>query len=296
MRIPARDTPYARPAGARPVRHVVAFFVLTYLLTWLAWVPAGLAARGVLELHVPGLVLLVVGGLGPLVAAVAVATWSRGRAGVAALFRQLDPRRTAKRWYAAALLLLPVNLAPAAWVALTTADGPSTGDMTQALAVLPFQVVFVALVGGGLDEEMGWRAFALPALLGRRHVPVLVNVGLGVAWALWHLPLWLDPASAHAAYPVWLYVLKTVGLSVLIGWMYAGSGGSLLVAVLAHAVSNSADGARYQLLGERSADLDGQLVLTAATLAAAAAVTYLTRGRLGADRLRAPAPDRPSRA
>jgi membrane protease YdiL (CAAX protease family) len=108
--------------------------------------------------------------------------------------------------------------------------------------------------------------------------------------------MWLDPTSAHAAYPIWLYVLSTVGLSVLIGCLYARSGGNLLVAVMAHAASNSADGARYQLLGERGGELGAQLTLTAAVLAAAVVVVVATRGRLGADHLPDQAPRPPAGA
>ena len=265
-------------------RHILAFFVLAYALTWAAWVPANLAARGTLDLPIPTLAAVIVGGFGPLAAAVLVTARTAGRAGIGRLFRQLDPRGTAVRWYAAALLLVPLNLTPVVLHLLTGGRLPSSAVVIQALVMFPVQVLFVALVGGGLDEEMGWRGYALPALLGRWS-PVIANVGLGTLWALWHLPMWLDPASAHAAYPIWLYVLKTVGLSVLIGWLYARSGGSLLVAVVAHAVSNSADGIRYQLLGNGGADPGAQTTLTLAVLLAAVLVAHLTHGRLGADRL-----------
>jgi hypothetical protein len=99
--------------------------------------------------------------------------------------------------------------------------------------------------------------------------------------------LWLDPTGTHAAYPFWVYLLDTIALSVLIGWMYCASGGSLLVAIWAHALANSADGVRYQILGDDKVDLSHQLTLLAVHLIAAAVVIVATRGRLGADRLAA---------
>ncbi len=281
-----------RPSG----RHVVAFFVLAYALTWAAWVPANLAERGSLDLPVPALALVIAGGFGPLLAAALMAARTGGRGAVRRLFGQLSPRGVAKRWFAASLLLLPLNLTPVAWHLLTGGEPPTTATVIGALVVLPAHFLLVALVGGGLDEEVGWRGYALPALLGHWSSPVVVNVGLGVVWALWHLPMWLDPTSAHAAYPIWLYVLSTVGLSVLTGCLYARSGGNLLVAVMAHAASNSADGARYQLLGEHGAELGAQLTLTAAVLAAAVVVVVATRGRLGADHLPDLAPRPPAGA
>jgi membrane protease YdiL (CAAX protease family) len=148
------------------------------------------------------------------------------------------------------------------------------------------QLVLVATVGGGLDEEAGWRGYALPRMLRTLH-PVTASVVLGLLWAPWHLPLWLDPTGTHAAYPFWVYLLDTVALSILFGWMYCASGGSLLVAIWAHALANSADGVRYQILGDDKADLSHQLTLLAAHLITAAMVIVATGGRLGADRLAA---------
>ena len=44
---------------------------------------------------------------------------------------------------------------------------------------------------GGTSEELGWRGFALPTLLGEMANPLVVAVFLGVLWWFWHFPL--DP-------------------------------------------------------------------------------------------------------
>jgi membrane protease YdiL (CAAX protease family) len=141
--------------------------------------------------------------------------------------------------------------------------------------------VFVALIGGGLDEEMGWRGYALPRLQGRLG-PLTANLLLGVLWAFWHLPLWFVPGSFQAGSSFGLYVVSTVALSFLIGWVYNGTGGSLLLAILAHAASDAADNLRAAALGPSG--FGGELLLTGAFVAAAAAVVVYTRGALGAER------------
>ena len=61
---------------------------------------------------------------------------------------------------------------------------------------------------------------------------------LGVAWGVWHLPLFLvgtdnRPLSLFAP-----FALAVVVSSVFYTWMYNGTGGSLLIVVLFHAASN----------------------------------------------------------
>jgi membrane protease YdiL (CAAX protease family) len=272
--------PLPAPAG----RHLLTFFALAFGLTWVLWVPAGLSARGALSLPVPALVLVVLGGFGPLLAAVLTAFRVDGRRGVRSLFAQLDPRGVRRRWFLATLLLVPLNLAPVAGHLLTGGAPPSAQTVLSAVLVFPVQLLFVAIAGGGLDEEMGWRGYALPRLL-RATPPLVAHAILGVVWSCWHLPLWLDPTSSQAAYPFGLYLLGTTALSVLIGWMYSASGGSLAVAVLAHAVSNSSDRVRYEFLGADKGRIVHQLTVVAVLGLAALVVAWRTRGRLGADRL-----------
>lgn len=270
-----------RPTGSGG-HSVAAFFVLAFAFTWACWIPAGLAARGHLDLPVSSLVLTAIGGFGPLVSAVIMSARHGGARAVRALFAQLDPRAIPRRWLLAPLLLVGANLAPVAAYLLAGGRLPEGGTVLGAVLTVPVQLIIVSVVGGGLDEETGWRGYGLPALL--RTVPPAVAHGvLGVLWACWHLPLWLDPTSSQGAYPFGIYLLTTVGQSILIGWMYCGAGGSLALAVLAHAASNSTDGLRYQLLGDARAELPQQLVLMGATIVLAAAVGLVTRGRFAAD-------------
>ena len=155
------------------------------------------------------------------------------------------------KWYLIALLgiatlklfVVPVRLASGGSV-----DGRS---LLGALGVAPFHFLFVALIGGDLDEEMGWRGYALPQLQGRLS-PLTTNLLLGVAWAFWHLPLWFFPGYFPAGSSFSLYVVSTVALSLLIGWVYNGTGGSLLLAILAHTASDVADNLRTAALGLRA--------------------------------------------
>jgi len=273
-----------RRPGERPARHLLTFFALAYALTWVVWIPAGLAARGTITLGMPTLPLFILGGFGPLAAAVILSARHGGRGAVRALFAQLDPRRVCGRWFLIPVLLVPLGLVPVGGFLAAGGELPDGEALLGIAFTFLAQLVLVATIGGGLDEEMGWRGYALPRMLRTLH-PVTASLALGLLWAPWHLPLWLDPSGTHAAYPFWVFLVDTVARSVLIGWMYCASGGSLLVAIWAHALANSADGIRYQILGADKGDLFHQLTLVAAHLIAVAVVIAATRGRLGADRL-----------
>lgn len=282
---PSRSVRRVRSAGA----DAATFFALALALTWSCWVPAGLIARGDLDLSVPPLLLTAIGGFGPLVAAVTLTARRGGGRAVRALLGRLDPRRIPRRWLLAPLLLAGANLTPVAAFLAAGGSLPDRPVVLGALLMLPLHLLIVTLVGGGLDEETGWRGYALPTLL-RAAPPAIAHGVLGVIWACWHLPLWLDASSSQAAYPFALYLVTMVAHSVIIGWIFCGSGGSLALAVLAHAVSNATDGLRYQLLADARAELPLQLVLLVAAVAVAAVLVLLTRGRLGTDAL--PACDR----
>jgi membrane protease YdiL (CAAX protease family) len=54
-----------------------------------------------------------------------------------------------------------------------------------------------ALFIGSLQEELGWRGYALPRLLSRWG-GVRASLVLGAAWACWHIPLYgLDGADPN---------------------------------------------------------------------------------------------------
>ncbi len=214
-----------------------------------------------------------------MLAALAVTARHGGWAAVEELLGRLRCRGVAGRWFVLALVLGSVTVVPAL-VHLFTGGSTDADAVASHLAAVPLHFLIVATVGGGLDEELGWRGVAWPQLQ-LRMPPVPANLLLGLVWAAWHLPLWLDPDSAQAAYPFVVYAVVIVGHSLVTGYLYNASGGSLLIAVLAHSMNNTGDGIRYAVLGRAGDDLGWQLLLAAASLALGAALCLYTRGRLG---------------
>jgi membrane protease YdiL (CAAX protease family) len=98
-------------------------------------------------------------------------------------------------------------------------------------------LLLVALFVPAVLEEVGWRGYALPRLQ-RRLGATSASVVLGVIWAGVHLPLWLLPDFGFADQSVPLYVVQVTSISVVLAWLYNGTGGSLLLTGLAHAAVN----------------------------------------------------------
>ncbi len=203
------------------------FFAGTYLFSWTCFF---LAANG--EGVFGPLVLL--GGFGPPLIALLTAHLCGG-SGLADLLRGILRWRVAGKWYAFALLLPPGLYALAMLVLwffgdyMVPAGAPSIG-------VYPLMLLGVALIGGG-QEEVGWRGFALPRL--QRHMqPLTASIVLGLLWVVWHLPLFFMPGTPQVAIPLLPYVVYTLGISIIMTWLFNASGGSTLLAILFHAGVN----------------------------------------------------------
>ena len=259
------------------------YFILAFGLTWLFWFPGAWGSAGRIALPLPPFALMVLGGLGPMLAAILVTALESGWVGVRSLFGQLTRFRVNRRWYLVVFLLIPLlRLAPAL---LHLAQGGvlPTAELLQQLMVLPFFFLFVALVGGGLDEEMGWRGYALPRLQNILS-PLQANLLLGVIWSCWHIPLWFGSATEHGSLSFPIYLVSTTALSFVLAWIYNDTGNSLLLAVLAHTTSNVADNFRSAiLLTNTNPDLDLllQAVLAGMMVVAALVIVVRTGGTLG---------------
>jgi membrane protease YdiL (CAAX protease family) len=114
-------------------------------------------------------------------------------------------------------------------------EGVSGFGAAAILIALTFLRVF--LTSGGINEESGWRGFALPQL--QRRYPVILAIGIVYFfWALWHIPYDIGLGS-----PVhWIILnrtLYTLLFSVLFSWVYNRTKGSILAPALFHSSMNS---------------------------------------------------------
>jgi membrane protease YdiL (CAAX protease family) len=225
-------------------RHqVLSFAVLTYAISWAIWWSM---ARGSVNIGTTaGGVANIVATAGPSIAALIVAA-VLGRRDLLRLVKGFSRSRVSSRWALVALVLPQVMIVIAIAINVV-ALGAATPVLTIAVVGnLAREFVRVLFLGGPLEEELGWRGFALPRLQARQ-TAFNSALALGLVWGLWHIPLYFVPGTgqfetvqgaASPAFAIGAFVVWTIGLSILLTWLFNETRGSLVVAILFHASVN----------------------------------------------------------
>ena len=211
------------------------YFVIAFAFTWFFWGLQLLGAQGAIPV-LPG--LTPIGTLGPLVAAVVMTAHEGGRTGVRSLLGRVVRWRVAPVWYAVAVLgPLALTLGAMALHVALGGPPPSLGLLIGALPVLLIGFVYM-MIFVALGEDVGWRGYALPALQAR-YGALTSSVILGAMWGVWHLPQFFNPDTFYSNLPFGLWLAYIVPFAVLITWVFNSTGGSVLMAMMAHAVMNA---------------------------------------------------------
>lgn len=223
-------------------RAVWLYCAIAFGFSWLFWIPTALAARG---FALPSALAEFLNSpfnpaaFGPLVAALALTLRQAGGRGILQLLRRAVAWRFPKQWWAA-IVLLPLIVFGGA-VLTAVGLGVRSADFSV-LSNPPFALIafFVILfTSGPLQEEFGWRGYALPHLQAR-YGALASGALVGVIWHLWHLPLVMIPGRFMAAdWPTFLALLPVIVLaSVLFAWVAVNTGGSILAAIVFHTAMN----------------------------------------------------------
>jgi CAAX protease family protein len=215
-------------------RHsVLAYFLLTYLISWTG---AFLVAAPHLLRHevIPqfsGLIMFPVMLLGPAFSGIFLTRLFLGKPGLQNLYSRMRKLRFPAGWYAT--LLIPPFLILLVLFFLKTFVSPI-------YAPNRFLIGFMFGLLAAFLEEIGWMGYAFPRMSrpGNALGPAIL---LGLFWGLWHLPAvnFLGTATPHGAY--WFryflaFAAAMTAIRVLISWIYVNTG-SVALAQLFHASS-----------------------------------------------------------
>lgn len=143
-------------------------------------------------------------------------------------------------WYLVALGLwsLIILTGNAMALALNLQLSPAPTWSTRALLyAVPEYFIWFFLFGGPLNEEPGWRGFALPRLQSK-FSPLVASLILGTFWGLWHVPLHLMGMYYGGAWGA-IIRIQEIPRAILFTWLYNRTKGSLLLTVLFHAAINT---------------------------------------------------------
>lgn len=177
------------------------------------------------------------GAWGPLLAALYVTWMADGRAGVADLGRRVVRFRLGAFWYLVVLVLFPLVIGGSLAIAVLLGEpAPKMPAIAQPVG-LPVAFVFILLLGGPLQEELGWRG-VLQERLQERWNALIASVVVGLTWGIWHPPFFLPSSGPYYGRPIWGLVLTTVLISVPFAWVYNNTRKSLWAVLLFHTSFN----------------------------------------------------------
>jgi membrane protease YdiL (CAAX protease family) len=221
----------------------LAFFFLIAL--GLSWARQALLFFGILKAPAgttdPTILLFTLATWGPTVAAFLMTAMTEGKSGIRTLWKRFWNRDLSAKWLAVILLFFP-----ALWFAgnlvYRTLDAEPYPFLDQ-----PRQFIsaFVAALFNGLSEEFGWRGYVLPRIQAKWSA-LVSSIMLGLIWASWHTEVFtgivLNSLSGRVRpqADTWDWAVGMVILSVFMTWVFNNTNGSVLAAILFHAMWNSA--------------------------------------------------------
>jgi membrane protease YdiL (CAAX protease family) len=217
------------------------FFVTTFILSWLIWVPLTMSHFGVGPLHIAeetSNIVRLLGVLMPATSALILTALTGGRGAMRNLWARLFLWRVNWKWWVAAVLGQPALLVLAA-VTLNLFSKDTTISPEPLASVGAFIVNVVMLLIATLGEEIGWRGVALPGLQ-QQNSAFKSSAILGLLWGIWHIPFWLllDTFDQFGISYLGLNLLFVVPLTFYITWFFNHSDQSLLLPVMLHLTFN----------------------------------------------------------
>lgn len=215
------------------------YLTTTFCITWTCWwtlvllTRAGTVAYG----HPLFMVIYMIGGLGPTIAAYIAVLATQAQSPVREFNASLFRWRVAWWWYVL-VLALPVAVALTS-LALASLVDPYP-QLSTGMRLRPWYMFFalfpIMILGGGL-EELGWRGVAQPEMERRLARPAAA-VLVGLIWSVWHLPLFFLPGASQNGTNFFMFLIGVVGNALILAWIY-GRTRSILLCIFFHASFNA---------------------------------------------------------
>ena len=226
-------------------KYLVLFFVLTLAWTWICGlipVLLGITGTGF------GTFIFYFGGGAPSVVALFLVFLTYPKDKKKDYFiRCFSLRRAGWKWPLITALVFTIlsAISIAVGVGILGFEMP-TMDYIKAIAANPLNILLVlllSLISGPLNEEFGWRGYALDRLLVRFGF-LKGSLVLGFIWAIWHLPWYFTPGQAQynllqdSVFHALMFIPSVMMLSVFVSFVYVKTGRSILAGDLVHMLSN----------------------------------------------------------
>ena len=106
-----------------------------------------------------------------------------------------------------------------------------------------FLVLFFSVISGPLNEEFGWRGYALDKLFVRFGFTGATLL-LGFIWGIWHLPWYFTPGQAqydllqNSVFDAIMYIPSVILLNFAVSYVYIKTKRSILAGAVVHMFGN----------------------------------------------------------
>jgi membrane protease YdiL (CAAX protease family) len=214
------------------------FYLISFIFSWSVWI------TGAYLWQSRYILLIAIGGLGPVIALLYVLFQTYDKANRKAYLKRMTniSNIPASVWLIA--LLLPVMLVliaagfeiltepeSAGWRAIVLDGFASAGGL-----FFVFHIFF-----GPMPEELAWRGYAYHELL--KTGVLKAQLVVATLWAIWHIPLFIIPGSYQAGLGLFtagfcFFFINIYASSFIIGWLYLKSKHSILIVFLFHYMIN----------------------------------------------------------
>ncbi len=255
---------------------IPAFFLLTFAIAWMIWLPIGYLAPEYF------LLAIIPGAWAPTIVSVLLTRLTDGKDGVRQFLSRVVRWRVGMQWYLVVLFGIALIAFAAQGLNIWLFDGapvkfnlPAGVPEDGLLVALPIIFFVNIFFGGPLAEDIGWRGYALPKLREKMSA-FTASLLIGIVWVLWHLPFFWIPEGrvAIGGVPLLWFALLTTAWSVLFAWVYVNTE-SILMPVLFHAAVNTTLGT-LGVLGQANGSLTPVILNTVLTWLVVGVIVFFT--------------------
>ena len=170
----------------------------------------------------------------PLIAASILVYQKEGTIGVKNLLKRIFDFSKIKQkiWYLPIIGLMPIiYLLIYGVVQLFRLPLPVGVEIPFLQNALISVVIFIGATG----EEVGWSGYAVDAMQ-KRWSALTTAIAIGLVWAIWHYPSMIQQGR-NWTWIMW-GTLGTVGVRILIVWLYNNTGKSVSACIIFHSMAN----------------------------------------------------------
>lgn len=214
------------------------FYLISFLFSWSIWITGSFLWQN------NSILLIAIGGLGPVIALLYVLFWTYDKANRKSYLQRVTKVRNIPATVWLITLLLPVMLVffASGFDSLTEPEPVRFSEIALDGLSSAGGLFFVFHVFfGPLPEELAWRGYAYYELLKKGVLKAQIIVAS--LWALWHMPLFFIPDSYQAGLGLftagfWFFFINIFASSFIIGWLYLKSRHSIIIVFLFHYLIN----------------------------------------------------------